>query len=138
MDIQVYTSYFGNIKALKEHGIIPISIARWLPKWYNGISLKNVAPTPSMLKDDITRDEYIKRYNELLQKIDANEFLETLKFFSKGQPCALICYEKPNEFCHRHLLAKYLNDKLNLNIEEFKVKEDIKAKENKPEELSLF
>ena len=136
--MQIYTSYFGNIKALKEHGIIPVSIARWLPKWYNGISLKEVAPTPSMLKDDITRDEYIKRYNELLQKIDVNKFLETLKFFTNGQPCALICYEKPNEFCHRHLLADYLNSKLNLNIEEFKVKENIKAKENKPEELSLF
>ena len=135
--MEIYTSYFGNIKELKKAGIIPISIARWVPKWYNGISLKNVAPTPSMLKEDITRDEYIARYKAMIKNVNAREFIENLSYFTKGQPCALLCYEKPNEFCHRHLLAEYLNKELGLNIQEFNLtgKEIPKAE---PQELSLF
>lgn len=136
--MEIYTSYFGNIKELKKAGIIPVSIARWLPKWYNGIALKNVAPTPSMLKDDITRDEYIARYKAMIKNVNAKEFIETLSYFTKGQPCALLCYEKPNEFCHRHLLAEYLNKELGLNIQEFNLNTGKEIPKAEPQELSLF
>ena len=34
----------------------------------------------------------------------------------------LLCYEKPPQFCHRHLVAKWLEKELNIKVEELKYK----------------
>ena len=35
-----------------------------------------------------------------------------------------MCYEKPGDFCHRHLLADFLNENLGLDIKEFEFKKE--------------
>ena len=59
--------------------------------------------------------------------------LRKLQEVSGGRDIALCCFEKPDDFCHRHLLADWLNEKLNLGVEEFG-----KSKEPKYKQLSLF
>jgi uncharacterized protein (DUF488 family) len=43
----------------------------------------------------------------------------------------MLCYEKPEDFCHRHILADFLNEKLNLDIKEYEFND-------KPKSVSLF
>lgn len=112
----IYTSYFGNIKKLC--GLFPISIARITPPFLNIASYIKLAPTFSMLKMPI--DKYLLEYNKILENLDPNKVIEDLNEIAGGKPLVLLCYEKPNEFCHRQLVSAWLKDKLNIEIEEWK------------------
>jgi uncharacterized protein YeaO (DUF488 family) len=121
--LKIYTSYFGNIKNIPKD-IIPISISLYTPKYFIGDSYIDVAPTKEILmdwkngkKDDEAIGHYIRMYkSKVLRKLDAQKIYNNLKLLSKGKDVVLICYEKPNEFCHRHLLAEFLEEKLNIKI----------------------
>jgi len=129
----LHTSYFGKLKSLPP-GVIPISICGKAPEWYNGAQYKKLAPKYAFFmewKKNHDNDYYIKCFNEqVLSTLDpsrvyddlyniAEEFVNNLpdddlrKIHQKeGYPysVALICYEKPSEFCHRHLVAKWLTN----------------------------
>lgn len=77
-----------------------------------------LAPTTSMLKMPI--DKYLVKYYKILENLDPNKVIEDLNELAGGKPFVMLCYEKPNEFCHRQLVSAWLNDKLNLEIEEWK------------------
>lgn len=111
----IYTSYFAKLKSLPPN-IIPISICGKAPDWYTGFQYKKLAPKYDFFmkwKDNHDNDYYIKCFNEqVLDKLNAAEvvldFSRILFRIGKIDVC-LICYEKPNEFCHRHLVADWLN-----------------------------
>lgn len=132
--MEIYTSYFGNLKRLRNAGITPISIARWKPKFYEGITMFSVAPTRYMLSDDCEHEEYLALYDEILKRRGASAILAEIKSLSQGRDVALLCYEKPEDFCHRHLLADFLNKELNLNVREFAAP----APAPQPKQTSLF
>ncbi len=120
--MKFYTSYFGKLGALYECGIVPICIARGIPKFYRGAVEQSVAPYGWMLKDGITREEYIDAYkHKVLTNINPIEFLKKCEEISKGKDVALLCYEKPSDFCHRHLLAEWLENETGVEIQEFGV-----------------
>lgn len=110
----LYTSYFANIKKLPNN-IIPISISLKSPKWYKGFEYKKLAPSYNILvnyKTDYDEVKYIERFNdEILSKLDASQVISELNRFAGGSDknIVLLCYETPLEFCHRHLVAKWLN-----------------------------
>lgn len=112
----IYTTYFANLKKLPEN-VIPISICGKAPEWYNGLQYKKLAPKYDFFmkwKADHDNDHYIKCFNEqVLNKINiltvARDLLD-LVTDEKNFQIALVCYEKPTDFCHRHLVAKWLND----------------------------
>lgn len=122
--MKIYTSYFANKKQLVEAGIMPIGIALYPPRWFGGKSIKSVAPTHSILKDPyFTEERYTQRYREeVLANVDLQEFIEQINSLSNGQDVALCCYEKPEDFCHRHILADWINEHLRLDIQEFRLK----------------
>ena len=136
--MKIYTSYFSNSKKLAENDIEVIGIALFPPKWFQGASLKMVAPTYSILKYSEDEIVYTARYKkEVLERLDAKRFIDILDSYSKGKDVALCCFEKPNEFCHRHILSSWLNEKLGLYIQEFLAP----GEEQKPPEamqLGLF
>lgn len=112
----IYTSYFGKLKSLPDN-IIPISICGKAPDWYKGLQYKKLAPKYDFFikwKENQDNDYYIKCFNEqVLNKLNAKEVLlelsELIGFNNKYKDICLICYEKPNDFCHRHLVADWLN-----------------------------
>lgn len=132
--MEIYTSYFGNLKALHKAGVMPIGIARWKPRFYEGVNMFSVAPTRYMLSDDCEREEYLELYDEILRKRGAQSILGEICTIAQGRNVALLCYEKPGDFCHRHLLADFLNKELGLNIREF----EAPAPAPKPTQTSLF
>lgn len=118
--MRIFTSYFGRTALLQRSGIVPIGIALWLPRWYSGKSMKSVDPTAYMVKGDITQDRYVELYNkEILGKLRVEEVVYEIERLSGGKDAALLCYEKPGDFCHRHLLADWLTRESGLVVEEF-------------------
>ena len=119
--MRIYTSYFGNSKKLQQAGIKVIGISLYPPRWFNGISLKQVAPTKSILfANGQTQEEYTRRYrSEVLSRQDMQQFLKTVEQASGGQDVALCCYEKPEDFCHRHILADWIKEKIGVEISEY-------------------
>lgn len=109
--MKIYTSYFSNMREINKQGIIPINIALWPPRFFAGKSIRYVAPTKSILKDTKSDEEYIRRYKaEILAALNIKKLLLDIEEISGGKDVALLCYEKPGELCHRHLLAEYMNE----------------------------
>lgn len=106
----IYTSYFNNIQNLKNLGYQNfISIAGQTPKWY--IFKKYIPLMPKLnwwkqwYNNNLSNDWYEQKYfNTVLNKLDINSVISDL-----GNNPILLCYQLPNQFCHRHLVAKWLN-----------------------------
>lgn len=108
----IYTSYFANLKKLPDT-IVPISICGKAPDWYVGLQYKVLAPKYKFFmewKQNHDNIFYIKHFNEeVLDKLNVDEVVARLYEISGSENIALICYEKPKDFCHRHLVAAWLN-----------------------------
>ena len=105
----VYTSYFGNIKRLQKGGNINfISIAGKTPEWFTGKKCSKLAPKYYWWKEwknkNLSEEWYTEQYyNTVLNNINLSELLEEL-----GENPILLCYETPEKFCHRHIVAAWL------------------------------
>lgn len=136
--MKIYTSYFAKAAILRKAGIVPIGVALWPPRFFRGISMKQVAPRRYMLDDRLTDEEYIRMYrNDVLRLVDARSFIQDLERASRGMDVALCCFEKPGDFCHRHILAKWLNEQTGIEVSEFGVAES-RQETLKHEQQSLF
>lgn len=128
--MKVYTSYFAKAKALKGKGIVPIGISVYPPKWFDGPNIHFLAPLRMMLSDEVKNEEYIKLYKEkILEKVDLKFLGKRLLELSGGRDVALLCFEKPGDFCHRHLLADYITEKTGVEIIEYSFDEKPKPVE---------
>ncbi len=110
--MKIYTSYFANLRKIPDN-IIPISICRKSPKWYNGLEYKGLAPSQSLLsawQREPNEKAYREVFNNLLKHLNIQAILFDLSNMSNGKDIVLVCYEHPSKFCHRHLVAKWLND----------------------------
>lgn len=112
----IYTTYFSKVKNLPQN-VIPISICGKAPDSWTGLQYKKLAPKYSFFKvwketqDD---DYYIEHYeNEVLKQLNAIKVVAELKRLCGKSTysdidIALVCYEKPENFCHRHLVSDWL------------------------------
>lgn len=107
----IYTSYFGKMKKFPDN-FFPIAICQYLPKWYNGANIKLFAPSSAILNEyHLTNNKkiYTQKYLKQIVEIE-NIDLYINKIFEKcgDKIPVLLCYEKSNEFCHRHILSAIL------------------------------
>ena len=105
--MKIYTGYFARVKQYRESGLFTISIARF-NKYYQGASLKLLAPTPEMIHEP--EKTYIPKYQLILSRLNKQGIIDELTRLSGGKDCILLCYEKPEDFCHRQLVAKWLGE----------------------------
>lgn len=107
----IYTSYYGNWRKWRNK-TIPISIARSTPRGFKGLVYKKLAPSFELLNDwnnrKITEQEYENRYYAEIADLDKEEVKNELNKMAFGSDIVLLCYEGKNDFCHRHLAAKWL------------------------------
>lgn len=107
----LYTSYFAKLKKLPA-AIVPVAICGKAPAWYSGLQYKKLAPKYSFFSEwKRTHDNayYIEHFNaEVLGGLDAGEVVRELSEMTGGKAVALVCYERPEGFCHRHLVADWL------------------------------
>lgn len=120
--MKIQTSYFANAKHIPA-GVVRISICRKIPPWYKGFSYNALAPSSGILnqwKDESNENVYIERFQkEILDNLDAKKIYADLENICKGRNCVLLCYEKSSSFCHRHLVADWLNKELGIKVKEF-------------------
>lgn len=120
----IYTWYYAKLKDYEKAGLTPIAISGGVPdffpkeyRWW-----KFLAPTWDIFSKwksgEINEFGYAERYlPEILGKIDKDKFKEML--LSIENPI-LLCYEK-NGFCHRHIVADWIESELHLVVDEFNI-----------------
>lgn len=109
----MYTSCFDRYK-----GENAVSIALRSPTWYRGREYKDLTPNNWFFrkyKQDRDKEFFTNAYiKEVLAFLNPGEVYEEL-----GENAVLLCWEREGEFCHRHIVAKWLGDSLGINIKEF-------------------
>ena len=106
------TSYF----AISHNLPNAVSIAIKSPEFYIGKEYLPLAPTWEMIseyKKTKNQDTYTAKYvEEILLPLDPETVYEELHY------SVLLCWEAPGKFCHRRIVAKWLEDSLNVKIQE--------------------
>lgn len=108
--MRVYTSYFANWRKFPE-GAVPIAVCRGVPHWFQGKVCYTLAPdwkTVQGMRCSATRKQFVIRYCAYLNTLVKSMVLQELAELSEGKDVVLLCYEKPTDFCHRHLIADWL------------------------------
>jgi hypothetical protein len=107
------TSYFAIASNLPN----AISIAAKSPDFYNGREYLPLAPTWQIFSEYQKSHDihvYTERYfEEILLPLNPQEVLDDL-----GRYSVLLCWESPDKFCHRRIVAKWLEDSLNIKVPE--------------------
>ena len=118
--MKIYTSYFSNCKKLYSAGIKVICVAIGRPKFLPDVpQMLNLCPTRYMVSGPCSHEEYLRLYDEILARQDADKVVEQIRLLSRGEDVALCCYEKPEDFCHRHILAKWITENTGIEVVEF-------------------
>ena len=130
--MELYTSYFAKVKQLKEMGYDNlVCVAGYAPKFYfdtpKARFYPDLAPRREWwkewqlkFKDNPESEEsqawYEQKYKEtVLDKLDPQTVLKEL-----GDKAVMLCYETPDKFCHRHIIARWLSEKTGADIQEVK------------------
>jgi hypothetical protein len=107
----MHTSYFYKSGKHKHS----VSIAGKCPLWYTGREYKKLAPKFwffQKYKEDGDEEFYTIQYKkEVLNVLDPLEVYNEL-----GTESILLCYESPEKFCHRHLVANWFEENLNIKV----------------------
>ena len=88
-----------------------LSIARWSPRGWGGRRYKALAPRREMLKMD--EATYRVEYQKILDNLDPQKVFDDL-----GEDVILLCWEAPGKFCHRRLVAEWLEKHLGRPVPE--------------------
>jgi hypothetical protein len=87
-----------------------VSIARYAPRGFAGRRYLPLAPTTLMLKIN-DREQFSQAYLHKLSKIDANQVVADL-----GDGAVMLCYEDFNVYCHRRMVAEWIEEKLGVVV----------------------
>jgi len=114
------TSYYFS-KQLPEYKDRVVRISVSFPK--NILWLKNtrqylpLCPSWDLVKlykdKKISEFDYTRLYSIQLSKLNPNEIYQKL-----GENAILCCWEKPEKFCHRQIVAKWLSYHLKIDVHE--------------------
>ncbi len=103
--MKLYTSYFAHCKS----GDNCISISQGVPDGYSGRRSLVLAPSWELVmklkNGQITIEEYTTQYLAQLNALGIDAVLTELR---EGD--IMLCWEGKNKFCHRHILASWLNE----------------------------
>lgn len=120
-ELTIYTTYFAKLKLLPKN-IVPIAICGKSPDWYTGLQYKKLAPKYDFFmkwKETKDNEYYIRCFDkQVLQQLTVENVIQELHDMAGGDTIALVCYEKPGDFCHRHLVSEWLR-KNGIKCEEY-------------------
>lgn len=133
--MRLYTGYFAMTRHYKP--FVPVSIALKTPVFFTGRKYTKVSPTEEILRlykgGYLNREQYSSMYRrDVLSKLDPHKVARDLENLCGDAPgLVLLCYEKPGDLCHRHLLAEWLSQHMALEIEEYQVEK------NEPKQVQM-
>lgn len=74
-------------------------------------------------KKKISEDKFIVEYNNMLKDLNPKHVLEHLHFLTGGIEPILMCKPAKTKFCHRHLVADWLENETGIIINELNFSE---------------
>ena len=93
---------------------------------------KSLAPNwklfENLNKKKITEDQFIKSYDDQLVSLSAEKVYEDLVNLVSGFEPIIMTSISNKKFCHRHLVAEWLENELGIIIEEYKMGKVIRSK----------
>lgn len=122
--MRLNTCYFAKTSIVLAADMVPIVISTSVPFWTDEFILYDKLYPPNDILWDykngkISEQEYIKKYrNDILAKLDPHEVYLELEELSGGKNICFMCWEKPNQFCHRHIVADWFR-KAGYSVYEF-------------------
>lgn len=113
MQKDIVTAHWGITKTLMKQGYDIVGVSRGCPKSITpSFVLNEVAPTWAMMKMDAPA--YNNAYSKMLGRLNPQHIYDLLP-----EKTALMCYEKHPKWCHRRMLAEWLEDGNGIIIPEF-------------------
>ena len=118
----IYTGYYSKIKEYVDLGLTLLSISRTKPEFAKScIDIPQLFPSDKILwdhkKGKIDEMEYTSKYLDQLNELGIDRIIKMIQIF--GDNVVLLCWESPEKFCHRHILADYINKNSGVVVEEF-------------------
>ena len=128
--------FTGNYTDCKVGNLISISGDKGKSIGFEGKSLTKLAPKRVFWNEwhnnigKIPEEEntkfYIQEYyKQVLSQVNIEELLKNEK-----DPI-LLCYERGQDFCHRHVLAEFINIRYDINVEDLIIDENLNISINK-------
>lgn len=122
--LSIRTGYFAKAKDYADAGYALVSIAlkpAWfLPKELHLFQVAELCPTAEILALKDAPEVYTKRFqDEVLSRLDAETIISKLCQIAdsaKTNKIVLLCWEAPDKFCHRHLVARWLSEHLGESV----------------------
>ena len=133
MNNRIFT---GNYEECKVGNLISISGDRGKSVGFKGKAIPELAPKRAFwniwhdnigkIPEEENNRYYIEQYyKHVLSKVDIEELLKDEK-----DPI-LLCFEKGLDFCHRHVLAEYIEMTYGIKVRDIKIDENLNIEENK-------
>jgi len=134
----VWTSRYGNPK-IAGAGFVPVGITRGAPRFALGYELRanlyDFAPTYAMMKmadGEHGRAAFTQAMRERLDALGPLRAREQLEAMQDGEAgIVLLCYEdltQPGQWCHRQIVAAWLDEQLGLTVQELEDPGQVKKK----------
>lgn len=128
--MKLYTSYFARVKKLQECGLNNlVCVAGYAPKFFFDIPdarfMPELAPKRcwwrvwhDKFKDNPNSPESIEWYTNIYRDTVLSNLNSTNVVKELGDNAVMLCYEKPGDFCHRHLIADWISKNTGITVEE--------------------
>jgi hypothetical protein len=114
---RLYTSYLA--KNAKHPDAV--AICAWVPRWFAGVKrYPLLAPEMSLVKlykdGQLDQSEYTTEYFKTLKQrnVTAHQVVEDMQ-----DGAIMLCFEKPGEFCHRRLVADWIETESGIAVPEW-------------------
>ena len=120
----IYTSNY----ARHANNPMAIGISLTVPDWYEGKRLEYLAPQTDMVgkikkgSENYNQRKYTREYLDLLKARNVNpqKLIDSLP-----DGTLLLCYESPGVFCHRRLLADWIERHTGFVVPEWKNEKEL-------------
>lgn len=97
-----------------------ISIARYAPRNIPAGYRIYSKLAPGTWFNSVSEAKYNELFrNEILARLDPQRTWDELHAMTGGYEPVLLCWEKPGEFCHRHLVAGWFERELGVTVSEY-------------------
>jgi hypothetical protein len=111
------------VKLPSDH--IQVGISRGVPRRMPAGYKRYRALEPGPWFNSVSIPEYLKRYGDILSSLDPHRVADELIAAGNGRIPVMLCFENAVDvqegkiWCHRHLAAQWLEDKLGIRVEEY-------------------
>ena len=118
------TGIYKQIEEEKNNGFISISLYSSNNDFVKH-EYKSLAPNWKLYEDlktkKITEEKFILTYNQQLDTLNPRMVFEDLNSLVSGYEPILMTDGSKKKFCHRHLVAEWLEKNLDVIVEEYKI-----------------